>query len=409
MKAEERIDEDASAVERAERAALAFTFSDKSLGADEIQDLFASFRRFCPVAKTDLDGGAYLVTRSADISRCLRDSEFFTSAEPLFENVPCNQIPLNVDPPMHALYRKDLNPRFALAKILEMESSLDSIARDYLKPIAKRGRGELIAEFAGPFPCDTFMLLLGAPHDDLHQLLQWKDAQLAIADGTPEALEGASDLFIEITKYFGHLLDLRAGKPDAPDDLLTVLTNSRVGDRPYTREEMISFCTFLMGAGLDTVTGMLARFIWFLAEHPGHRAQLQAEPGLIPSAIEEMLRYFTSVSPWRHAKQDVELGGMGIKAGERLELLLPSGSRDEAAYDKPELVDFRREHNSHFAFGGGPHRCLGSNLARTELRVALTAFLEMIPDFRLDPDHEPTFRFGRVSNVPELHIICDRP
>jgi cytochrome P450 len=388
--------------------ARSFSYTSPSLTADDYYALFGDLRVMCPVARNEaIDGGGYIVARYEDASQCVRDPRF-SSAVTRYPGEP-KQFPLGEDPPTHTDARRNLNPPFSPANIRKLESELTARAIAYLEPIAARAEGELVREFTEPFPCVSFMLLLGAPVEDLDQLIEWKNLLFAASNGHEDQRgEVLETELARMEAYFVSLLEEREelAPEERPRDLLTAVVEAAMSDRPMTRSEMVRFCRSLMVAGLDTVTGMLGRMLTFLAESPPHRSELLAEPSLIPNAVEEMLRYFTTITTFRHAKEDIEVGGVVIHTGTQVEVSLPSAGRDETTYPDAAMVDFHRRHVRHLAFGGGPHRCLGSHLARMELVIGLNCFLAMIPHFELDSRYPPPrLPLRRILTPDAIHIV----
>lgn len=391
--------------------ARTFTYTDPSLNIDNIFGLFEEFRTKCPVAKSEaIDKGSYLVSTYKDIDQILRDSSTFINGEgiPPYLGTP-KWIPIAVDPPEHRLYRRDLNQMFAEAKVRDKEAAMTETFRMYLQPILDKGSGDLVTELTTPFPCIVFLQMLGAPVSDVGMLIEFKDTLLEAAHSEEARIKLGTETMPQLMQYFNEQLDLRAASDAPPSDVLGELVNATVGDRPYTRDEMLLACAFLTVAGLDTVTAMLSKFLRFLAESPSHRAELVEDPSLIPDAIEELLRHFSILTTARAVSKPYELNGVQLEAGDRVELLLPSAGRDEARYDDAHEVDFHRDRVTHLSFGGGVHRCLGSHLARLELKVGLTTLLEMMPDFYLDPEHPPKEHLSEVMGIDELRIIVGKP
>lgn len=384
-----------------------FSIHDNSL-VDDIYDLFAQMRTSCPVAYSEADHGFWAVSRYDDVLRCMKDADTYSVSHGV--SIPANEnrpmwIPMAIDPPQHTDYRRDLNMLFSPRAIKAIEDETGLRARQFLKPIVERGYGNVVTEFAGPFPCVTFLLILGAPVADLDQLVQWEHTLVSAIWDEKAREELATRVFPEIVAYFNRLLDERVASDDPPDDLLTGISRARVGDRPYTRDEMLRLCAFLVIAGLDTVTQALARSMIFFAEEPEYLRQLAERPDLIPGAVEELLRVFAIVNPGRWVTQDTELDGVPIKAGDTVLLMTTSAGRDEQAFAHPEVVDFEREHNRHLSFGAGAHRCLGSHLARMELRVAIEAIVELMPQFHLDGTKPVRQHLGHLFGVDELHVV----
>ncbi|MGZ4526699.1 MAG: cytochrome P450, partial [Mycobacterium sp.] len=207
----------------------------------------------------------------------------------------------------------------------------------------------------------------------------------------------------QIYDYFDRAIDDHIARPR--DDVLSAMIAADIAGQPLSREELLDICFLFLIAGLDTVTDSLDCFFVYLARHPDHRHQLVEQPDVLPSAIEELLRWETPVpGVARVAIQDVEVGGCPIGKGERVSPLLGAANTDPDEFADPELVDFTRNPNRHRAFGGGPHRCLGSHLARMELRVALREFHRRIPDYEIKPGTQLNYT-AALRSVESLPLI----
>ena len=279
------------------------------------------------------------------------------------------------------------------------EPLVTELVNEMIDRFVDRGECDFHTEFAVPLPCTVFLQLLGLPLEDLDQFLAWKDGVIrpegsAGYDGRHEASAAVAQ---QIYDYFERAIDDHIAIPR--DDVLSAMiaANLHAEGRALSREELLDICFLFLIAGLDTVTDSLDCFFVYLARHPDHRHQLVEQADILPHAIEELLRWETPVpGVARVAMQDVEVGGCPISKGERVSPLLGAANTDPAEFPDPELVDFNRSPNRHRAFGGGPHRCLGSHLARMELRVALREFHRRIPGLRDQAGH-PTHLHRRVA------------
>ena len=379
---------------------------------DQEMDPFATLEKLrtgCPVAHSEMVGGHWVLTRHADMERVLQDPKTFSSAQgnsvpPAFDPIG-TWIPLHFDPPEHGQYRHDINSYFLPKKMAAREEELRGLARKYLEPIVAVGGADLVEKLCVPYPSEAFLLMLGAPVEDAERLLYWKNMNMLGMSGDPEAEKFVNEqIRPEYMAYFDALLQQRATSDDPPDDILTGLTRAHVGDRPYTRGEMLRVCTTMMIAGLDTVTAALGWSLHFLATHPDHRRQLLDDPDLIPSAVEELNRYFSTVSVARRATRDVDLGGAAIRKDDWLLCVLPSAGRDDGEFPGAGVVDFARTPNRHLAFGFGPHRCLGIHLARIEMRVLLEEMMRLMPHFRITPGADARTYNGIVLGVASLPV-----
>jgi cytochrome P450 len=264
------------------------------------------------------------------------------------------------------------------------EPAVTAVVNEMIDGFAGRGECDFHAEFAVPLPCTVFLQLLGLPLDDLDKFLAWKDAVIRPEGvvGPDERRKAAAPAARQIYQYFERAIDDHIANPR--DDVLSALVAADVAGEPLSHEELLDICFLFLIAGLDTVTDSLDCFFVYLAKHPDQRRLLVDQPEILPGAIEEMLRWETPVpGVARVAMQDVEVAGCPIVKGERISPLLGAANTDPAEFDDPDVVDFTRNPNRHRAFGGGPHRCLGSHLARLELRVALREFHRRIPDYEI--------------------------
>jgi cytochrome P450 len=353
---------------------------------------------------------AVVLSRLADIEMALKHTELFSSnmdAVDLGNIRPL--IPLQIDPPDHAKYRRILDPLFTPREMARREPRVTELVNEMIDRFADRGECDFHEEFAVPLPCTVFLQLLGLPLEDLDQFLEWKDGVIRPegASGYDRRHEATAPAANQIYAYFERAIDDHIANPR--DDVLSALIAARVEGDPLTHDEILDICFLFLIAGLDTVTDSLDCFFVYLARHPDHRHDLIEQPDVLPSAIEELLRWETPVpGVVRVATEDVELGGCPISKGERVSPLLGAANTDPAEFPDPELVDFRRNPNRHRAFGGGPHRCLGSHLARMELRVALREFHRRIPDYEIKPGTELTYTAAlrSVESLPLTFAVA---
>lgn len=378
-------------------------FVDQAVtGLAEPQPMYKALRESSPVFRSPQ---AVVLSRLSDIEMALKRTELFSSnmdAVDLGNIRP--MIPLQIDPPEHAKYRRILDPLFTPREMARREPGVTALVNEMIDRFAGRGECDFHEEFAVPLPCTVFLQLLGLPLEDLDQFLVWKDGIIrpegAGYDGRHEA---GADVAQQIYDYFERAIDDRIASPR--DDVLTAMIAADIAGQPLSREELLDICFLFLIAGLDTVTDSLDCFFVYLARHPEHRRQLVEQPDVLPGAVEELLRWETPVpGVVRVAMQDVEVGGCPISKGERVSPLLGAANTDPAEFAEPELVDFRRNPNRHRAFGGGPHRCLGSHLARMELRVALREFHRRIPEYEIKPGAQLTYT-AALRSVESLPLI----
>jgi cytochrome P450 len=363
------------------------------------------FMREEPVMPIELPGHRHgvLLSRRAEIDEALRHPEVFSSnmdAVDLKNKRP--MIPLQIDPPDHKKFRKLLDPIFAPRKMALMDDEVSRLVNHLIDQFVERGEVDFAKEFSIPFPSQVFLALFGLPLDELDRFLTMKDGIIRPDHvtgklyGSREASEYQQMIADSVYDYFNEILDQR--EVERQDDLLSHFIDAEVeGDR-LTREDILDICFLFLIAGLDTVTATLDCMFSFLAQHPDHRRQLVEEPALIPNAIEELLRWETPVmGVARVAVQDTELNGCPVKSGDQVMIMIGSANTDEAEFSDADEVRFDREVNRHIAFGGGIHRCLGSHLARLELRVALREWHKRIPDYQIVPGHTLAYTPGLRS------------
>ena len=374
-------------------------------GVAEPQPMYKALRETNPVFRSPQ---SVVLSRLADIEMALKHTELFSSnmdAVDLGNVRPL--IPLQVDPPEHAKYRRVLDPLFTPREMARREPQVTALVNEMIDRFADRGECDFHEEFAVPLPCTVFLQLLGLPLEDLDKFLLWKDGVIR-PEGDPSLArrhETSAPVAQQIYEYFERAIDDHIANPR--DDVLSAMiaTNLNAEGRALSREELLDICFLFLIAGLDTVTDSLDCFFVYLARHPEHRHQLVEQPDVLPSAIEELLRWETPVpGVARVAMQDVEVGGCPISKGERVSPLLGAANTDPAEFPDPDVVDFSRNPNRHRAFGGGPHRCLGSHLARMELRVALREFHRRIPDYEIKPGTQLTYT-AALRSVESLPLI----
>ncbi len=366
------------------------------------QPVWKMLRDDMPVLPIDgmLSSRAVMLSRKEDIMEALRHPEIFSSnmdAVDLKNKRP--MIPLQIDPPDHKKFRKLLDPIFAPRKMQAMDAEVSALVNNLIDGFIDKDQLDFAKEFSVPFPSVVFLTLLGLPPEDLDTFLAMKDGIIRPdhVTGKPRDSKEASDYQQKIADsvydYFNQVLDRR--ELDRRDDLLSLFLDADMEGERLTREDILDICFLFLIAGLDTVTATLDCMFSFLAQNPDHRRQLVEDPSIVPNAIEELLRWETPVmSIARVAVTDTELGGCPVHAGDQLMVMIGSANTDEAEFPDGDVVRFDREDNRHIAFGGGIHRCLGSHLARLELRVALREWHKRIPDYEVEPGHTLVYTAG---------------
>lgn len=347
----------------------------------------------------------------------LRNHELFSSAVEMGLGNVRPLIPLNIDPPNHSKYRKLLDPLFAPRRMDEQEADMTERANALIDTFIDRGECNFTDEYAELFPSSVFLGLLGLPEDELRMFLRMRDGILHPEHIDPESVGDFERTAAvrtaagqEIYEYFGALVDHRIVVP--ADDIITRFVEAEVGGDRLTRDDILDIMFLFVIAGLDTVSDSLTCFFAFLAVHPEHRRRLVDDPSVTASAVEELLRWESPVPAGvpRVATRDVELpGGQTVAEGCPVVVSYGAADVDENAFGDPFSVRFDRETNPHIAFGAGVHRCLGSHLARRELRVTLEQWHRRIPDYGLKPGHEELEYPPGLRHVKDLTLSWDAP
>ena len=361
----------------------------------------------CPVARAAMTGGPILSSYE-DVTWALRHPEIFSSAMDLQIALGTERpmIPQQIDPPAQTKYRKILDPRFSRKRMQELAPAVRADANALIDKIIDTGECEFDRAFAIPLPCNAFLHLMGLPPEELENFLEMKDGIIRPhlqTDDMEKAQQIRIDTGRRIYAYFEELIDHRRGDPR--DDLMTYLVEVELQGEKLSRNEILDICFLFLLAGLDTVTATLGCNIAYLAANPEQRRALAEKPGQIEGAVEELLRWETPVTVVpRVVKQDVTVGGMEIKQGELVTLLLGASNIDDEEFGNGDVVDFARERNRHLAFGAGAHRCLGSHLARMELRIAMEEWHKRIPEYEIKPGETPTYSPG-IREVQFLPLV----
>jgi cytochrome P450 len=391
------------------------TFFDPSFSRTP-QPYYERLRETNPVLKSDIsffgDGESMVfLSRHTDIEHALKHPDLFSSrfgqqGVGLGNDRPL--IPLQIDPPDHRRYRILLDPLFAPREVNRLEQQIADLVNTLIDGFIERGECEYVNDFAVPLPCTVFLRLLGLPVEDLKFFVYLKEGiirghrELDLAKASANRVEAARQCY----DYFTGILDER--QRQRQDDLLSRLLDVEIEGTKLTREEILDVCFLFLIAGLDTVTDSLTCFYAFLGRSPAHRARLADDPAIIPSAVEEMLRWESPVPMVvRVATTDTEVRGCPVKAGEGVTLCLGSANTDADVLPGAGQIDFDRQGNRHYAFGGGIHRCLGSHLARVELRVSLREWHRRIPDYHIPEDVELQFS-PMLRQVEHMPVLFDR-
>ncbi|RJQ87866.1 cytochrome P450 [Amycolatopsis panacis] len=372
-----------------------FDFHGRSL--DTIFETYKELQAKCPVGRSDKHGGFWFLTKSDDIFAAEQAPDTFSVAPSMLlpdfaTDVPL--IPIDIDPPEHTDYRRILLPLFTPKVIGRLDEGMHRTARELAVEVAAQEVADASHLFARPMPTIIFSRLAGFPEQDWPKFDQWVDDIIYERTVDYERARQAAD---EVFAYFDALLKSRTDDAGS-DDLIYYLLTAEIKGRKLTHEELLSYCYLLFVAGLDTTAWAIRSSLWYLAQNPKAQARLRENPDEIPAAAEEFLRTLSPVQAMaRTCLKDTEVRGQEIKEGDRVVLVFGAGNRDPEAYEQPDDIILDRQNNRHLAFGGGIHRCLGSNLGRQELVVALEEFLAVVPEFSLADPSEPWHGVGSLT------------
>ena len=346
----------------------------------------------------------WMMTRMEDIRAALQNPKLFSSTAvvPTDPNPPYSWIPEMLDPPLHTTWRQLLGPTFSPSAIAKLEPRVRQRFGEILDTVADKGECDYVADVALRFPNTIFMEIMGLPVADAAQFQAWEtDILHTGATGNEVSLRAMGD----VVEYFSALVAER--RKDPRQDLVSVALGYRIDGQPASDEDLLALCLLLFMAGLDTVAMQLSYSMLHLAIHDDDRNRLVADPSLFPVAMEEFLRYYSFVTPGRKVVQAVDFHGCPVHPGQMTYLPLVSANRDPAEFDDADQVRIDRADNRHIAFGAGPHRCLGSHLARQELRIGLTEWHARIPHYRL-ADGATVREHGGQIGLDNLPLRWDR-
>jgi cytochrome P450 len=343
----------------------------------------------------------WLVHRYDDVRAVFQDAANFSSKNvanfQAFVGATWDMIPLELDGERHQQYRMLLNPLFSPAKVNAMEAGVRELAVSLIEAFQAKGECEFMEEFARPYPISIFLKLMDLPLDMRSTFLAWEYQVLHAKD-----MDVRRDGLNKIIGYLRQAIDER--RSNLGDDLISFAIKARINGEPLPDDDIMGVVFMLYIGGLDTVVATLGFFFKYLASHPEVRRQLIENPALLPDAIDEMLRVFASVNGSRLLTRDMEFAGVQMKKGDRVYFATIAANRDPSEFEDPNTVDFHRAANRHLTFAAGPHRCIGSHLARRELKIALEEWLKRIPDFAIKPGAVMPAHAGGVWGIENLPL-----
>lgn len=375
----------------------------------------ARLRREEPVQRIDMSGmpheeskPVFMVYRHEDVLKMLRDNETFSSSIIIdtFGDVLGEQVMLGMDEPVHGRHRALVSKAFSPRAVAGWEHELViPVANQLIDRFADRGHADLVKEFNFEYPTRIIARILGLPEQDYEQFQRWSISLLSFTIN-PERGRAAS---LALRDYFAPILAARRSEPR--NDLISRLADAEIDDQKLSDEEIFSFLRLLLPAGIETTYRSLGNLLFALLTHTDQLDAVRADRSLLPQAIEEGVRWDAPLlTITRVAVRDTELGGVHIPAGSAVMPMLGAANRQEDRYRDPNVFDIFRESKAHVSWGHGAHVCLGSHLARMEMRDAVGLMLDRLPNLRLDPDGGDPHIRGQVFRSPTaLPVLFDAP
>ncbi len=371
--------------------------------------IWDQLRTTCPVAHSDRRGSTWLPTRYDDVVELAHDVDHFSSleisvipfdGEPPDEPVlPYGLPPISADPPLHTWTRRLLLPWFSHRRVESYEPLTRSLCSGLVEGFAASGKADAAADYAQQIPVRVIAGILGVPTELSDTFTGWVRDVLEFADD-PErrahGVEGVLDFFIS---------EVARRRVEPGDDLLSELLHSEVDGQPVEESVVLGIAALVLIAGVDTTWSAIGSSLWHLATHPEDRDRLVAEPELMDTAVEELLRAYSPVTMARIVTSGTSFRGCPMHAGDKVLMNFPGANRDPEVFEDADRVVLDRAVNRHLAFGSGIHRCAGSNLARMELRVAIEEWLRRIPVFSLEDPGAVTWAGGQVRGPRRCPVV----
>ncbi len=372
-------------------------------------EIWDELRTSCPIASTTRRGRAWLPTRYADVTAIAHDTATFSSNDVAViatdqlrgeeDPLPYGLPPITSDPPLHTWTRRLLLPWFSHARVDEYEALTREVCVALLDGFADGERADAAADYAQQIPVRVIAHILGVPEEMSDTFTGWVRDALEFADDPERQRRGNYG----IGEFLWTKLLERKEAPG--DDLLSGLLAARVDGGPVEDSIILGMAMLTLIAGIDTTWSAIGAALWHLATNDSDRERLVAEPELMATAVEELLRAYAPVTMAREVTTDVEVGGCPMRKGDKVLMSFPAANRDPAAFERADEVVLDRATNRHVAFGSGIHRCAGSNLARMELRVALEEWLARIPSFHVVDGEPVTWAGGQVRGPRSIPVV----
>ncbi|MCU4187396.1 cytochrome P450 [Acidiferrimicrobium sp. IK] len=375
--------------------------------------VWRGLRESCPVAHTERYGSTWMPVEYADLTAIAHDIDHFSSldiavitagreVDPLTTTM-LKAPPITSDPPEHTAARRLLLPAFSPGAVDALIPVTRKLANELIDRFIGGSEADAAVDYAQHIPVRIIAEMLGVPTEDEAIFTGW--AVTVIQQGFTN-VQGAIAAVTELIDYFRRRIADRLAVPEGsrPDDVLTLLVESRIDGEPLSDHHLVGSCFLLLLAGIDTTWSGIGSSLWHLATHPDDQQRLRDDPGLMDTAVEEFLRFYSPVTMARYVAEDVEYKGCPMTVGDKVILTFPAANRDPAVFDRADEFVIDRAKNRHLAFGAGIHRCLGSNLARMEMRVALETWLARVPTFELADADAVVWTGGQVRGPRRVPV-----
>ena len=367
---------------------------------------YDALRAQFPWYRNEFGPGFWTVCNYEGILQVMQNPEVFSNSvvTALDPNPVIKWIPEMLDGDEHKQWRRQLGPLFAPGAVARMESTVRQRAIEIIDGIVDRGSCDFMADFAQRFPTTIFLELMGLPVEELDQFLEWEHDILHAGGSDEEKLQTQIAAMMAVMGRFVTVITDRRAEPR--NDIVSKALTYEIDGKPVSDEDLLSFCLLMFMAGLDTVSVTIGWAFLHLARNDTDRERVVETPDAIPTAVEEFVRAYAIVIPARKVMADIEIQGCPMKAGDMVNIPLNAATRDEAAFADATTVDITRKPNNHIGFGAGPHRCLGSHLARQELRIALEEWHRRIPNYRVAPGAQ-MWESGSQLGLESLPLVWD--
>ncbi len=382
-------------------------------------EIWDHLRNSCPIAHSNRRGSNWLPTTYEDVTKIAHDVATFSSTQVLvipfiesqsfsYENINPEVLgygapPITADPPLHTWTRRLILPWFSHKKVSEYEPLTQAICKKLIDKFSKRTTIDGATEYAQQIPVRVISHILGVPEDMTDIFTTWVRDFLEFADNSLNRFNSIR----EIVLYLIGVIEERKillSKGQHLDDMISFLIQEQKNNPEINDAIVLGMSILLLIAGIDTTWSAIGSALWHLGKNPHDLLMLKQQPEIMDTAVEEILRAYSPVTMARVVTKDTEFNGCPMKQGEKVLMNFPAANRDPKVFENPETVDLKRKINRHVAFGSGIHRCGGANLARMELKMAISTFIDNLPNFMVDNDDDVVWAGGQVRGPRKLPL-----